>query len=116
MWKAAVILAAGFFTIGCACNAPEQQAKVETEATPVLAVYRQAPSSALAFDPPVAMDEPRLNLDRDIRNPEAFVAYESGTATFYYVRTDDRDFTFSGNDFGHFERRAITTRVGVSYR
>jgi hypothetical protein len=115
MWRSVCIIFFGLFMMGCASQAPKPP-RAAHQPLPVLAVYREAPSAALVFDPPVISDQPPLDLSRDDRTPGAFVGYEETIATFYYVRTDDRQFDGSGLNQDRFERRAISTKVGVSYR
>jgi hypothetical protein len=84
-----------------------------------LPAYRPARASALAFDPPATAGHAPLDLDREGRSSEAFVGYDSLTATFSYLRTDDRQFIQGGDQGGRgdfYERRAISTKIGVSYR
>ena len=54
-----------------------------------------------------------MELSRDGRAADAFVGYETQTATYSYLRTDDRQ-TDDGSN--RYERRAVSTKVGVSYR
>jgi len=72
-------------------------------------------ASALCFTPPIALDEPPLELSRADREPAAFVGYDDLMRTYIYIRTDDR---FSGDGSGNdrYERRAIMEKVGSSTR
>jgi hypothetical protein len=70
--------------------------------------------AALAMDPPIIQDNPRLMLARDIRERSAFVGFDQGSTTFFWVRMDDRQTEDVRND--RFERRSVTVRVGTSYR
>jgi hypothetical protein len=115
MWRGTGVIFLGLLGVGCAAQ-PSKPARTAQEPQPLLAVYRQAPSAALVFDPPVISDQPPVNVSRDDRTPAAFVGYESTIATFYYVRTDDRQFDGFGLNQDRFERRAISTKVGISYR
>jgi hypothetical protein len=90
----------------------------ESEAVPARYVERGA-SGALAFDPPVAGDEPRVELSRGDRQPAAFVGYDSIQTTDYYLRVDD--YTWDqwrnrGPVQDRYTRRAVTARAGVSQR
>jgi hypothetical protein len=76
-------------------------------------VYEPALASALAFTPPIAQNEPPLDLARDLRRPGAFVGFDEVTRNFTYVRTDDR---FSADGTDRFERHAIIEKVGSSSR
>jgi hypothetical protein len=91
----------------------------------MLAAAREpaAGAAALAFDPPIRNDGPRLELARAPREAAAVVGYEEGTAEYFSVRWDDRQ--SSGYGYGRaggggrqdrYERRAISERVGVLYR
>ena len=75
--------------------------------------YEPASASALAFTPPVAQDEPALDLSRSGREAAAFAGYEDLVQTYIYVRTDDR-FRADGTD--SYERRSIQEKVGTLSR
>src|SRR5438046_1614193 len=47
-------------------------------------------ASALVFDPPIARNEPVLDLAREGRQASAFVGYDQITTTFSAVFSDDR--------------------------
>lgn len=105
--------------IGGCCCAQKKPAATQ----PVVVVYQDRPAAALALVPPIAMDlQPSAMLDRSLRSPRAFVGYEHGTTEFYWMRTDDRVRfnTFGGRSTGgwgdRFERRAVSTRLGVLTR
>ena len=74
---------------------------------------RDRPASALVFTPAIALAEPEIDLARDVRQPAAFVGFEEPTATFFAVRSDDRQ-TSDGTD--RFVRRAVSVKVGVTHR
>src|SRR5688572_20445562 len=89
--------------------------------------FEAVTASALVFDPPVAMDEPRLQLSRADRGPGVSVGYDELIAEYYSVRLDDRQVGngAGGRGFGRFggigsfdryERRAVSEKVGVRYR
>src|SRR5688500_12870362 len=89
--------------------------------------FEAVTASALVFDPPVAQDEPRLELSRANRQPGVSVGYDELTAEYYSVRLDDRQIGngFGGRGFGRFggggsfdryERRAVSEKVGIRYR
>lgn len=80
-------------------------------AVPQTPVYLDSPAMALAISPAWAGELPGYVLDRELRQPAAFVGFDEITATFYYVRTDDRQL-----DDGWIFRRAVSERVGISYR
>lgn len=77
---------------------------------------RSGNAAALAFDPPVASDMDPLDLSRDGRREEAFMGYDSLTAEYYWLHTDDRQVDYWDGRGDRFERRAVSTRVGVRYR
>jgi hypothetical protein len=76
--------------------------------------YVDAGSPAMAFDPPIVLGAPRLNLNRDLCQPQAFVGFDQTVTTFFYVRSDDRQTEDHRND--RYERRAISEQFGTSYR
>jgi hypothetical protein len=75
--------------------------------------YDDLASSSLAFSPPLAQNEPPVLLPRDQRQPGVFIGFEDVSASYFYIRTDDR-MTNDGTD--HYVRRAIIEKIGVSYR
>jgi hypothetical protein len=76
-------------------------------------LYVESASSSLAFSPPIAQNEPPIVLPRDQRQPGVFIGFDEVSASYFYVRTDDR-MTNDGTD--HYVRRAIIEKIGVSYR
>lgn len=100
---------AALFLVGCAHHG----AKPATTQATLKAAYEPSAAGALVFDAPVTQGQPPLQLSREGRATDAFMGYESTTATYFYVRSDDR---FTDDHSNRFERRAISTRVGVSYR
>src|ERR1051325_2321672 len=76
-------------------------------------LYTDSASSSLAFSPPIAQNEPPVLLPREQRQPGVFVGFEDVSASYFYIRTDDR-MTSDGTD--HYVRRAIIEKIGVSYR
>jgi hypothetical protein len=112
------------WTAGCQSQAPVPERPQTLNAEPQ---YEAVVASALVFDPPVAQDEPRLELTRADRQPGVVVGYEELTAEYFSIRMDDRQisnasgFRGSAGGFGsgiydRYERRAVTERVGVRYR
>jgi len=75
--------------------------------------YDDLAASSLAFSPPIAQNEPPILLPRDQRQPGVFIGFDDVSASYFYIRTDDR-MTNDGND--HYVRRAIVEKIGVSYR
>lgn len=80
-------------------------------AAPVRAYYEEQAAAALAFAPVWGEALPEAVLDRELREPAAFVGFDELTATFFYVRNDDRQM-----EEGWIFRRAVSERVGISYR
>jgi len=75
--------------------------------------YADAGSAgALAFDPPIASDQPLPDTSRDGRSPSAFVGYEESVTTVSSVY--QRDEIRAAN--GDFDRRAYTGRTSVTTR
>jgi hypothetical protein len=94
-------------------------------------------ASALVFAPPVTLDEPPIDLDRAARRPGAFFGYDEGSVEYYRLTVDDTQ-SFDGSvsarargyggrgSFGgfgsgsgwhdHYERRAVSERVGAIRR
>jgi hypothetical protein len=109
--------------LGCAAPAP----RAETQ-SPV--IYQDSPSAALAYAPPaVAQSAPgaEIDLSRAGRGTVAFVGFPSLVTEYFWLRTDDRQRFYSGNGGGgrwggggwsndRYERRAVSTRVGVLHR
>ena len=86
--------------------------------------YSPSATGALSFDPPVLAGEPRLDLSRGPRESSAFAGFEAPSATYYDIRTEDRQVEpnwqpsnvrgwYSGDQY---ERDAVSERVGVNYR
>lgn len=91
---------------GCAGSKPQRPDAIGP-------VYLDAPAASLAFTPPIALDQPPLELARDLRQPAAFVGFDELTTTSFHIRTDDR---FGDDGFDWLTRRAVSDRVGISYR
>ena len=73
-------------------------------------------SAALVFTPPVALDEPPMELSRDVRQPSAFVGYPEMIAEHFYLRWDDRQSNDGFRERDRYERRAVSEKTGVLYR
>ena len=93
-------------------------------------------ASALAFAPPITIGEPPIDLDRTARAPAAFFGYDEGSTEYYRLTVDDaQSFDgavggrggrgWGGGGFGggggsgwndHYERRAVSERVGAIRR
>src|SRR5688572_26797506 len=113
-WGSFLLL--GIFFSGCASKpaAPVPPAPVAQAAE---SVYdRAATASALMYDPPVAVNAPRIDVSRDGRAQAAFAGYEELTVTQFYLFQDDRQQNYGGWNNDRFERRAITQKASVTYR
>jgi len=75
--------------------------------------YDDSAAASLAFSPPIAQNEPAIVLPRDQRQPSVFIGFDEVSASYFYIRTDDR-MTNDGTD--HYVRRSIIEKIGVSYR
>jgi hypothetical protein len=76
-------------------------------------------AAALVFEPAVSRDFDPQSLARDDRQPQAFVGYPEGQAEYFYLRWDDRQSNWGHGHHGgddHYERRAVSEKVGVLYR
>ena len=98
------------FIGGCSGKTMPQTRQTQLH-TPHL--YADAASSSLAFSPPIAQNDPPVMLPRDQRQPGVFIGFEDVSASYFYIRTDDR-MTNDGTD--HYVRRSIIEKIGVSYR
>ncbi|MDW8263292.1 MAG: hypothetical protein RMJ35_12265 [Phycisphaerales bacterium] len=96
---------------GCCCA--QQTAAPTTR--PATIVLHDRPAAALAFAPPAGVSVPEWVLERTQRGPSAFVGYESLSTEHFWLRIDDR-YRFGRGDYDRFERRAVSTRVGVLER
>lgn len=107
------IIALLALSAGCASRKPAVSSR-ELRHEAELRYADAGSAGALAFDPPIAQGNPRLNLSRNPRQPSAFVGFDQTVTTFFYVRSDDRQTENHFND--RFERRAVSEQFGTSYR
>ena len=100
---------------GCACHSTSSASTqpVSQPTTQIEPLYESAQAAALAFTPPIALNEPPLELSRDMRERTAFVGYDELIRSYIYVRTDDG---FSADGTDRYDRRAIIEKVGSSTR
>jgi hypothetical protein len=107
-----------FVLVGCASKQAQPQAA--TQPLPQERVYEDAVAAALVYDPPAVVDQPRVEISRENRRQSAYAGIEEVTVTSYYLWQDDRQLMYGGNGSNRhqdrFERQAITTKTGVSYR
>jgi len=73
-------------------------------------------ASALVFSPPIAAGEQPLDLARGPRQASAFVGYDQLTTTFSFTQTVDQQGLLNWANGDRFNRRSVSTRVGVSTR
>jgi hypothetical protein len=99
-------------TVGCAAQSPAPET-VATGRRPVVSGYADSAASALVFDVPLASRGPALDLSREDRQASAFIGYETGVATSFYLRSDDRQSDTWGDQI---ERRMLSAKTGVTYR
>jgi hypothetical protein len=102
--KTAVLFILGIASVGCSTIPKTGNPAVATPPA-----YLPATAAALAFDPPVTLAGPMVDLSRDGRRGEAFVGFEDAQIEtgYVYQRDQQRDFTFGG---GRFDRTAYSTR------
>ena len=111
-WGVSILVA--FFAAGCTTSRGQQ-----VPAQPIAqsaSTYDDAVAASLVFEPPIVASQPRIDFSRDGRAAEAFAGFEEIISTYYYLRVDDRQLDYNGHSHDRFERRAITTRVGVIHR
>jgi hypothetical protein len=99
--RAILILISATLLAGCVSEPPATMSK----SNPNLATA----TAALAFDPPIAMNEPALDLSRSTHGEAAFAGFENTTTTFFDVHTDDRQTTDLSN---RFVREGYSEQVG----
>jgi hypothetical protein len=112
-WGVPILLSC-VFVLGCATKSAQRP-----EPAPALGQLADdggAITASLVFDPPLVASEPKIDISRAGRAPEAFAGFEEIITTYYYLRVDDRQLNYNGRAHDRFEREAITTRVGVTYR
>src|SRR5215212_8524533 len=118
-WGLPIVLSLA--AVGCASKPAPQPVAAVAQASD--SVYERATvAGALLYDPPVVANAPPVDLSREGRGVSAYAGYEELTTTYYYLYQDDRQLHYGGSgnsswrNLDRFERRAITQRVGVSYR
>ena len=111
-WGVSIIILAAL-SGGCAVQPAPRQPVADLKPIPPA---KPIAAASLAFDPPVIIGQPPIQMSREGRSPDAFVGYETTTITSYYIRSDDRQLDFGDHRQDLYDRRAISTKVGVSYR
>lgn len=107
--KPIALLLVGLAAAGCA-TAPRNK---ETAAKPAIPAYQPAAASALAFDSPVTPPYPLLGLDRDAREPGAFVGYQDSVTEIFATGFEDHQTNDPTTD--QYDRWSYSTKVGVRY-
>jgi hypothetical protein len=107
--------------LACLAACASKPGTVATVPAPETHDYEPLTASALVFDPPIAANQPRLELSRDLRQPSAFVGYDGPITTYYWIHTDDwQNSAWSGDASSsvgdQYERRAVIDTAGVRYR
>ena len=90
--------------------------KPAAQAPPSEPQFDDAVVASLVFEPPVVASEPPLEISRQGRGPAAHAGFEEIVSTYYYLYVDDRQLDYNGRSHDRFERRAVSTRVGVTHR
>ena len=108
------LVIAALFAAGCASAPSRPTETVYTDRC--TATVR--PAAALVYDPPITLAEAPLDLSREGRDEQAFLGYEDGRVTFFYIHQDDRQLSFGflgrGSRFGnsgYFDRQAVSDTV-----
>jgi hypothetical protein len=107
------LLLSGIFTVGCASKQTQPLAVAPPPAAPI---YDDAVAAALVYEPPMVANAPAIEITREGRAQAAYAGFDDVITTFYFLQVDDRQQSYNGYRRDRFERQAITTRVGVSYR
>jgi hypothetical protein len=92
--KAILMMIGVSLVAGCATQPVEQPVATQPVSTVV-----PGGAAALAFDPPLTLNEQPLDLSRDGRGEAAFDGFEDTTTTYFDVWTDDRRTTDSSENF-----------------
>jgi hypothetical protein len=122
--------------LGCASeHKPAKECCPATQPTtrPLVDVVTYEPAIAhpLAFDPSIVRGQAPIDLARESRSPSAFVGYEDGIASYFYIRVDDSQ-SYDNSNFGNnsssgsnrnrgmdnstYQRRTVIETAGVRYR
>ncbi len=91
---------------GCASQQPAMQ-------TVTIAQQPQYACAAMAFDAPITLDQPAIDVSRADRGPAAFVGFEDINTSYYDVVNDDRQSTDRSD---RFIRESVTERIGTTRR
>lgn len=108
MRRSIAYIVLGSLAGGCATSATPPAAQPSA----TLAHYREASSSALAFDPPIDGGIPHPELARAGREPSAFMGFDQGSTEFYATVMDDAQ-----TDCGPvYTQESVSVRTGVRSR
>jgi hypothetical protein len=102
------------FAIGCAATHPVPISQQSSPPVAAVPAYRPAPASALCFDSAVTPPSPLPGLDRDAREPSAFLGYDESVTENYFVFTDDDQSGFPFQD--SYDREAVSVISGTRSR
>jgi uncharacterized lipoprotein YajG len=105
--KTFLVIIGAMLLTGCAAQ------PAQTQAVQPLSAGTTVSSAALAFDPPMTLNQRPLDLSRDGRGEAAFAGYENTTTTYFDVWTDDRRTTDSTENY---VREAYVEQVGSNSR
>ena len=99
------ILAASLL-VGCA-------SQKQTSTASQVSVPPSRSASALAFDPPIALNSVAPDLSRDARGQAALVGFEEPSTSTYDVFTYNRQ---SSDYSDYYDQEAVSERVGTTHR
>jgi hypothetical protein len=97
--------------VGCAARPKQESAQTLDKPH-----YEPRVSTALAFDPPIAMNDEPVVLARNEREPYAIVGYDQTTTTVFNIYYNDTQYGPTALPSLWFQRQAISERFGVSFR
>ncbi len=76
--------------------------------------YQPSPASALVFDSAVMPNFPLPGLDRQAREPSAFLGFDQSTTESFFIFTDDEQSSFPYQD--SYDRESVSARIGTRSR
>jgi hypothetical protein len=109
--KQVVLLILGIVASGCVRTSQEKQTMVTAPTTQPY--YAPRAAAALAFDPPIASNDPLPSFSRVGRSPAAFAGYEEQTVEYHQLYQRDQQNTDRGD---RLDRQAYTVRSSVTVR
>ena len=93
---------------GCASSRPPDNTLTEEHQ------YESATASALAFDAPVAAAYPLPGLDREAREPGAFIGYQDSITESFSIEMQDNQSNDPSMDI--YNHTLTSEKVGTRYR